>query len=293
VPTDESVSARIAPGFLPPEQLHHWLVEGSDGIGRRAYLYVPSGVAPLDRTTIPLVIVPHPFGFSALGNLFGEAAGPRTLVNVAGIAPAARRAGFAVLGLQSEGRRFTGMSVGLAAQLEAYAVALDRVPSLNAEIDVSRVGATGLSMGGQEALMLGATTLSDRISAIAIQNPVTDLAAWYRYLDARGALHAPALLSELGADPASVPEEWRRRSPADHIDALVSAGIPLLIRLNNRDEIVNADTQGRQLAEALRSKGANVDVVEDLPALHPSDPGRSAHEYADWDAMLAWIAKRL
>jgi pimeloyl-ACP methyl ester carboxylesterase len=273
---------------MAPERLFEWTVRASDGIERTAFLYVPA-----IEKSCRLVVTPHPFGFSALGNLFGEAAGPRTIVDVPGVAAAARRHGFAVLVLQSEGQRYTGMSVGAAGQLEAYQIALGDTAELVPELNTDRVGACGLSMGGQEALLLASSAIGDRVVAVAAQSPVTDLVAWYRALNRDGAAHAPALLAELGGDPRTNPDVWAARSPIEQVANLIDRGTAIQIRLNDRDEIVVATEQGRPYAAALRAAGGVVELIDDLPALDEADPGRSAHEYADWDAMLTWIGARL
>jgi fermentation-respiration switch protein FrsA (DUF1100 family) len=278
----------VASGFLGPEQLHQWIVMGADGIERRAFLYIPS-----TETRLSLVISPHPFGFSAIGNLFGEAAGPRTLVDVPGVASAASRHGFAVLTLQSEGRRFTGMSVGLPSHLDAYARAFSELDRFEDRIDTGRIGACGLSMGGQEALLLATDCLADSVKAVAVQNPVTDLSRWYSHLNLRSADHSQALLEEIGGEPTMIPAKWASRSPIENVDALASTGIPVQIRVNEHDDVVPAETQGLAFATSLSSLGGSVEVIDDLPELDLRDPGRSAHEYVDWDSMLDWIGGRL
>ncbi|WP_427175285.1 alpha/beta hydrolase family protein [Arthrobacter sp. 92] len=286
MPIDIGTPARMAPGFAEPEMLLDWTVDGEDGIRRRAFLYHPGGKAP-----VPLVMAPHPFGFTALGSMFGEPAGPRTLCDVPGIAPAARRAGAAALVIQSEGRRYTGMSTGLPAQLTAYRDALRDAVDAGLPIDINRVVAAGLSMGGQESLLLAAT-LGDTVAAVAAQNPVTDPAAWYCHLAKGGAHHAHALRDEVGAEPELDPSAWSQRSPLAHVAALAGRGVPVQLRLNDVDNIVPAREQGRVFADALQQAGGIVEVVEDLPPLDDRDPGRSAHEHADWDAMLQWLLSR-
>jgi hypothetical protein len=57
--------------------------------------------------------------------------------------------------------------------------------------------------------------------------------------------------------------------------------------------VVPAETQGLAFATSLSSLGGSVEVIDDLPELDLRDPGRSAHEYVDWDSMLDWIGGRL
>lgn len=285
MPTDNAPRPRVAPGFTPPDRLHSWTVPGSDGIARQAWLWLPGSAGE----QVPLVVSPHPFGFTARINLFGENAGPRTAVDLAGIVGAAQRHGTAVLSLQSEGSRYTGTSVGLPAQLEAYRAAIAAVLGAGLPVDPGRIWASGLSMGGQESLLLAAR-FPGLVCAVAVQNAVTDLAAWFWHLAAseKGTAHAAVIEAELGAAPGQSPRDWDERSPVAHVKEL--ARTPVQVRLNDIDDIVPAATQGRLFADALGQAGGTVSVIDDLPGLLPADPGRSAHEYANWDAMLSWLA---
>jgi len=275
--------ARQPPGFVPADELSTWLVLGEDGLERRAWLFLP-GDAP---GPLPVVLCPHPFGLTALGNLFGETGGHRTLVDIPGITPAARRHGFAVLTLVAEGLRVTGGSLGLPTHLDAYVTALREASEAGAALDLDAVVAAGLSMGGQEAILLGCRH-PDIVRAVAAQSPVTDLVAWHRHLTAlpEGGAHAAAIRTELGASSDSAPEAWAERSPS----SLAAPRLRLQVRLNRLDSLVPAWEQGLAYVRAVVEAGGNVEVVEDLPAMIDGrNPGRAAHEHVSWDAILQWL----
>lgn len=278
-------SARQPSGFIPDDSLTAWLLPGKDGVERRAWLLVPGNV----EGQLPVVLAPHPFGLTAIGNLFGESGGHRTLVDIPGIAPAARRHGFAVLALSAEGARLSGVSLGWPAHLEAYLSALDMAIEAGAPLDSSAVGAAGLSMGGQEAILLGCH-YPGTVKAVAVQSPITDLQAWHRHLAATpgGSVHAAAILRELGSDSGA----WAERSPLSQLSS--TGKLRLHLRLNDLDSLVPARDQGRPYAAALQAHGVNVDLVEDLPPIVDGrDPGRAAHEHVNWDALLTWLAAEL
>lgn len=283
MPTD----SRHPRGFVPADELSTWTVRGQDGLERRAWLFVP-GNAP---ARMPVLLSPHPFGLTALGNLFGETGGYRTLVDLPGVAPAARRQGFAVLTLAAEGLRVTGASLGWPAHLDAYVTALHEASDAGAPLNLGRVAAAGLSMGGQEAILLGQRHPS-LVVAVAAQNPVTDLVAWHRHLATLpdGGAHADAILTELGAGSDTAPGAWAERSPL-----CAPPRVPRLqVRLNRLDSLVPAQEQGLAYAKAVMGAGGDVEVVEDLPAMIDGrDPGRAAHEYVNWDAMLSWLRAHL
>lgn len=283
VPTE----GRLPAGFSPSDDLTTWGVRGQDGLERTAWLFVPGdAVGP-----VPVVLCPHPFGLTALGTLFGETGGHRTLVDIPGVTPAARRHGFAVLTLAAEGQRVTGASLGWSAHLEAYVTALRNAYLGGARLDLGAVVASGLSMGGQEAILLGCR-YPDVVRAVAAQNPVTDLVAWHRHLESLtdGATHAAAILVELGARDANGQDMWAERSPV----CLAAPRRRVQVRLNRLDSLVPAQEQGLAYAASVTQAGGDVTVVEDVPALLDGrDPGRAAHEHVSWDAMLAWLRAEL
>lgn len=264
-----------------------WLVRGDDGLDRRAWLFTPGDAVGPFR----VVLSPHPFGLTAVGNLFGETGGHRTLVDIPGIAPAARRHGFAVLSLAAEGRRVTGASLGWPPHLDAYVTALQQAVAAGHRLDLEAVVAAGLSMGGQEAILLGCRH-PDLVRGVAAQSPVTDLVAWHRHLSSipDGSDHASAILAEVGGDHTERPQAWADRSPMSQ----PAPRVPLQIRLNSLDSLVPAAEQGLAYAAARTDAPGSTEVVDDLPVLIDGrDPGRAAHEHVSWDAMLSWLGVAL
>lgn len=279
------MNGRVPPGFPAPDSMETFQVLGQDGTWRRGHLVVPGDAAE----PVPLLLSPHPFGFDPLIILFGHDGGTRTLAALPGLWESAKRHRFAVLSLQSEGRLFTGASLGWRPHLEAYAQALTVVDELNVPVRTDQLIAAGLSMGGMEALLLG-VILGRRMQAIAIQNAVIDLAAWKETIGrVIGFEHVPGVISaEVGGEPEEQESMMLARSPVGHLDALWDT--PIQVRYSDRDNLVPAESQ------ALRFAGMSPlwTLLEDSPSFTmDSEYGRQAHEYVDWDGLLDFLRERL
>lgn len=284
---DES---RKLPTWPPADSVTSLEVLGADGRVRAGLLLLPD--ADLDER-VPLIMSPHPWGLTAAMNLFGEPPGNRVVVPLPGLRNAARQQGLAVLTLEAEGRALAGASLGWQAHLGAYWTAAEMAVEQGAPIDLGRVAAVGLSMGGMEALLLAAHD-PDRIRAVAVQNPITDLVAWQCDVDRLPAYAGLRALieTEVGGGTDEAREAYLRRSPISFAETL--AAIPIQIRVNAMDDRVPAATQGHRLADALTAANGRPDLVDDLPhELPASDPGRAAHEYVNWEGLLNFVARHV
>ena len=261
-------------------------VRGSDGIGRLAHLLLP-GESAID---VPLVLSPHPFGLTSLINLFGSRPGASTVVALEGVGEAAATAGVAVLTIESEGRIFRGASLGWRPHLESYFQAAEQAVEAGHPLDLNAVGAIGLSMGGMEALLLAALW-PERVRAVAVQNAVMDLAAWHADLVETGRRDvADTIDIEVGGTQTDVPDLHAARSPITHLAGL--ATVSTQIRYSPLDTVVRPDTQVLSAVQAGLVTRAQV-VEETRPDLNPVDPGRSAHEYINWQSCLAHVLMAL
>lgn len=269
------------PARTSAERIETFDIHGSDGTVRHAVLAHPGGDRP-----VPLLLSPHPFGFTALCNLFGQNWGDRTLSPMPGIWPYAAARGVAVLSLDAHGRREPYVSLGWSDHIDAYASGAARASRI-APIDLTRIYSCGLSMGGMESLLLAAQN-PKLIRAVAVQNPVTDLATWLEWLQSQPDLdeHWRTACRELGSDTPGT-KGFAQRNPVQSVDRL--RRIRLQIRANDTDRIVPAATQARAFRDLLGSD-ATVEYVVDLPDQTDSgDPGRAAHEHVDWAAMLDFL----
>ena len=260
------------------EQLQTFVVEGADGQDRQVLLVHPGG-----RRPAPVVLSPHPMGFTAISNVFGEPRGPRTIVDVPGIWPTARDRGVAVICVEGRGAGEPGATLGNPAHLDAFVEGLHRGSEL-VPLDLDRVVAAGLSQGGLESLLLAARH-PQLVRAVAGQNSLTDPATWFPFALSMPDLaeHAQAFRAELGGTPDSAAETYAERSPLALAADL--AGHPIMLRYSRFDRIVPADTQSVALAAALRRIGGQPLLVEDDEG-GPHAGGRAAHEHVDWPSLV-------
>ena len=263
-----TAGSRVPPGFATPPLLETIDVLGSDGVRRRAVLVLPGNLTE----PAPVLLCPHPFGYDPVMNLFGHHEGERTLADLPGVWGTASRHGLAVLCVQSEGRRYTGASLGWRPHLVRHGLPL--APN--------RLVAAGLSMGGMEALLLGAV-LGTRVRAIAVQNAVVDLASWAEDIaQVAGFEHVPEVIrAEVGSTDQA---ELLSRSPVTHLDRL--RGTPIQVRYSSKDVLVPAGSQSMRLAG-----GSDLwsFVDETPPPIPGTNHGWLSHEHVNWDALVDFV----
>ena len=118
---------------------------------------------------------------------------------------------------------------------------IELLPTEGYYIDASRIYACGLSMGGQEALVL-AGKYPDRIAAVVAFNPIVDLAAWQQDLattnveDIREFDTASKIVAEVGRSPEACPAAYAERSPIEYADSL--AQVSTLLYWSAKDLVV-------------------------------------------------------
>lgn len=100
-----------------------------------------------------------------------------------------------------------------------------------------RVYGIGASMGGQEVLLLAART---RLTGVAAFDSATDLRLRYRaWFTTPGETQLPALARlEVPGTPTSNPAGYARRSPIDHVEAIVRSGTPIQLWCSRNDRVV-------------------------------------------------------
>ncbi len=270
---------------------------GAGGQERRAILDVPTaGDGPL-----PLVLTPHPANWTAAENFHGGAA--HTLMDHRGWRGIAERHGVIVVAPDLEGRETALTSLGYDGTLRDMVAAVEAVRAMGVRVDPERLYVTGVSMGGQEALLLLARFPGMFAAGMAF-NAVVDLAGWYadlvaspHYADLVG--EDPTLdelvRREIGGTPEEVPEAYAARSPLTYATDLTRT--PLLLYWSHLDDIVPNQTtrQTKWLYDAIKARDALAPVAE---FNHTWSHGYVAfdfrerwmlHEYNDYDLATRWL----
>lgn len=286
------------PDPLPDDYSRHvpvTYISPSDGTTQTANIYSPT------TTTgpLPLVLAPHPITWTAEqdyhegypGFTRGYHRGYYNLANQYGV----------VIAMQhGHHRRVENCSLASPEQIADMVYLIDHLQAENYEIDVRRIYACGLSMGGQEALVV-AGRYPDRITAAVAFNPIVDLAAWQEDLattDVQAIREFGTdqrIAEEVGGWPSDVPELYRERSATDYIDGL--AEVPILILWTHEDLIVPRQTTHHSflLYQKIKEKTITAPVAE---YNHTQAHGTSRfdnhtrwqlHEWADYELALRWL----
>jgi acetyl esterase/lipase len=242
----------------------------------------PSQTAELH---LPATAGPHPVVVAIHGGSWGSTYGKLIMRGVA--AELARR-GWAVWNIEY---RRLGRGGGWPDTFEDVAAAADHLVTLDAPLDLARVGALGHSAGGQLALwaagrdklpagLPGAEPRVRFVAAISAAG-VVDLAGAH-------ARSPNGPVDELmGGGPSDVPGRYAIGDPI----ALVPLDLPVLLVHGTDDATVSVD-RSRAYAAAARAAGATVDLVE-----LPGDAGtHRAHidpRGQSFGIVAAWLTRTL
>lgn len=273
---------------------------GVGGAERRAIIDAPSHSL---HEPVPLILAPHPAGWTNAEDFHGGAFD--TVAPHPGWHDLAEKHGVIVVSPETYGARVPLLSLGYAPSLQDSIGAIDAVRALDYRIDDDRIYACGLSMGGQETLLLIAHNPGLFAAGFAF-NPVVDLAHWYSdfvsspvYADLVGDDPAQALDTllhqEFGGPPSEHQSACVERSPITFADRLTTT--PLMLYWSHLDEIVanQATRQTMRLHREIKRLSPNAPVAE---FNHTWSHGYTLfdfrerwalHEYSDYDLAATWL----
>jgi pimeloyl-ACP methyl ester carboxylesterase len=269
-----------------------------DGTTQRATLRLPEK-GP--RGPIPLVIAPHPFGWSVEDDYHGGCQGLKTDEH-RGWLDVASDWQIAVLQPEGHHRAVPGCSMGYEGVLRDAPVWIDAVDDA-ARVDRDRVYACGLSMGALEALLM-AGSRPDLFAAAFAFNPVVDTRAWQEDLarTANAELRAEGsdrlIAQEVGGMPDDVPEAYAPRSAFAVLDGLCK--VPVTIWWSPVDLVVprQAECHGKRLYDELKRLDPSAPATEydhtpryGLPAAPTDDQRWAVHESSDYRLATEWLLR--
>ncbi len=286
------------PDPLPPDGSRHELlafVSPSDGTRQTANIYSP---APLGRP-LPVVLAPHPITWTAEQD-YHEGYPGYTRGYHAGYYNLADRYGVIIVMPHGHHRREENCSLASPEQIDDMIYLLDVLPEHGYLIDPGRVYACGLSMGGQEALVV-AGRYPDRVAAGVAFNPIVDLAAWQEDLAntdieaIREFGTARRIANEVGGLPEHVPELYAERSATAYVEGL--ARVPILIFWTPDDLIVPRQVTHHSylLYQKVKERSTAAPIAEynhtQAHGIRKIDQqvGWQLHEWADYELALNWL----
>jgi pimeloyl-ACP methyl ester carboxylesterase len=271
-----------------------------DGTPQQADVHAPEEEP---RTPIPLVLAPHPIGWTAAQDYFGGIEGLKRGVHP-GWKGLAHRHGVLIAQPHGHGRMDPLASCAFEGQIDDMAFLIDALPAYGFPVDRHRVYACGLSMGGLETVVL-LGRYPDRITAGFAFNPVVDLAAWHEELstspvaDIRAYRTWERIAREVGGDPDEIPDAYHLRSGFAYLEALTRT--PLMLYWTRFDPVVPRQEthHALRLYREIKSRSATSPVAEyehtlshgSLPAEDDWEAGWRLHEYADYDLALCWLLR--
>ncbi|MDQ3632131.1 MAG: alpha/beta hydrolase [Actinomycetota bacterium] len=179
--------------------------------------------------------------------------------------------------------RLTGGGGGVPQTLDDVAAALDHLASVAAPLDLDRVVSVGHSAGGHLALWAAAGGRDRDRARVRCAGAVGQAALSDLERAAELGLGAGIVRRFCGGGPESVPDQYRRASPA----ARLPLGVPQLLVHGERDDIVPASLS-KGYAMAARAGGDDVALV-----LRPDD-GHFEHldpASGAWEAVTGWLTR--
>jgi dipeptidyl aminopeptidase/acylaminoacyl peptidase len=268
-----------------------------DGSERELLVSLP--VTFKTSRSYPLVVSPHPFGWSHFENYAKGAAD--LLEPFRGWAGISEKYQVVIALPFGHGRALERVSLGWEAQIEDLAAMPRILEEAGVRVKSDKVYIAGLSMGGLETL----TALGkhpDTFRAGVCFNGISDLAAFYDDVVSgvtdqklRDMGVAKVVAEEVGGTPEQQPDEYRRRSAVNYVDALATTN--LMIYWSSRESAVTnqESKQTRHLCDEIKAKNPDANVHEHD---HSFEHGFSrfdgperirCHEFCDFERAAHWL----
>lgn len=287
------------PESLPPDASTYRVVtfaSPADGQPQQVHVYSP---AAMGSEPLPLVIAPHPVTWTSDQDYQGGLEGLKRGHHCGwyGLADAYR-----VIVAMPHGhhRRVDLCSLGSPEQIEDMAHLLAVLEEQGYPVERHRIYACGLSMGGQEALIL-AGRYPDVLAAVVAFNPIVDLAAWQEDM---AVIQVPEIqehgiarliAEEVGGLPRDMPADYAERSVTTYVGGLTR--MPTLMFWSEKDLIVPRQTthHAHRLYEMVKAQSPtspiaeyNHTLIHGLAAFDETTRWQ-LHEWCDYELALRWL----
>ena len=243
----------------PPAKVKNTTAKGAQNpVKFWSYVFIPKGIDPGKK--YPLVVFPHGGVHANFSTYYTHII--RELVGQGYVVVAAEYRGSTGYGKTFyEAIDYGGLEIDDVDASRMYMI--ENYPF----VDSDRVGIVGWSHGGLIALM-NVFERPDAYAAAFAGVPVSDLVARMGYAtdEYRGLFSADY---HIGKTPGEDIEEYRRRSPVNHVAKLKT---PLLIHTNTNDDDVYV-LEVEHLIRALKAEGKKFDyeIFNDAPGGHSFD----------------------
>lgn len=253
----------------------------------------------LPLQSMPLVIAPHPFGWSVAADYYGGCQGLKSTEH-RGWLNVASELGIAVLQPVGHQRAVEWCSMGYEGVTRDVPAWVDAVDDA-VRLDRTRIYACGLSMGGLEALLMAGHHPA-LFAAAFVFNPVVDPKAWLEDLaqsnndELRSEGIDRLIVEEVGGSPDEMPGAYAMRSAFSVHEQLRK--VPLAIWWSHLDLVVPRQTEyhGKRLYDELKRHDANAPVTEynhtaryHLPPTATDDQRWAIHETSDYRFAASWL----
>jgi predicted peptidase len=267
-----------------------------DNTKRELLLSVPSNMNL--KKKYPLIVSPHPFGFSNFEN-FAHGT-PDLLYPFSGWSGLSNEYKVIIVLPLGHGRIYEKISLGYEGQIKDIVDVPEILNQYNFKIDESRMYLCGLSMGGMETL----TTMGmypGVYKAGFSFNGIADLSKWFfdildkkvdkKLLD----MKIDELVRDEVGNIQTEPNYYAKRSAISYIENLTKAN--LMLYWSSKDTVVPNQKlyQSKRLHDLIKQKNSNAQVFEHN---HTDDHGYKkfdseqcikCHEYSDFKLAAEWL----
>jgi len=284
---------------LPPDLSQAVTIEfdsPADGCQMKADIYSPSSE---NGGSLPLLLAPHPITWRASEDYHGGLEGLMREYH-RGYYGLADQYGITIAMPHGHHHKEDLCSLAGPEQLGDMNYLIDGLAEFGYQVDRRRVYVCGLSMGGQEALVM-AGKHPDRIAAAFAFNPIVDLAAWQEDLAASSVPEirefgtADRIVNEVGGSPSEKPEAYAERSGTNYVDGL--SKVPTMIYWSDQDLIVprQASHHSYLLYRRIKEKDINSPAAEYNHTLSHGSlefdkvTRWQLHEWCDYELAIKWL----